>query len=102
MQNAPNNSGEDKTEGIVELFLPYERGCREKIKRIAKKHGFEVIFARRQNLKQNLSIPREKKWENEWVADSVRCKSKRCKMEYIGQTGRQLKIQMKELKIKFS
>ena len=26
----------------------------------------------------------------------MRCKSKMCKMEYIGETGRQLKIRMKE------
>ena len=39
MKNTPNNSNKDKTEGIANrLFLPYERGYGEKIKRIAKKH----------------------------------------------------------------
>ena len=96
MENTPNNSNKEKTEGIAKLFLPYERGYGEKIKRIAKKHGIEVIFTRGQTLKQKLSTPRGKKLEKQGVVYSVRCKSKRCKMEYIGETGRQLKIRMKE------
>ena len=26
MENTPNNSNKEKTEGIAKLFLPYERG----------------------------------------------------------------------------
>ena len=48
MENTPNNSDKEKTEGIAKLFLPYERGYGEKIKHIAKKHGIEVIFTRGQ------------------------------------------------------
>ena len=55
-----------------------------------------MIFTRRQTFKQKLSMPRGKKLEEQGVVYSVRCKSKRCKMEYIGETGRQLKIRMKE------
>jgi len=98
LENTPNNSNKEKTEGIAKLFLPYERGYGEKIKRIAKKHGIEVIFTRGQTLKQKLSTPRGKKLKKQGVVYSVRCKSKRCKMEYIGETGRQLKIRMKEQK----
>ena len=83
MENTPNNSIKEKTEGISKLFLPYERGYGEKIKRIAKKHGIEVIFTRGQTLKQKLSTPREKKLEKQEVVYIVRCKSKRCKIEYI-------------------
>ena len=79
-------------------FLTYERGYGETIKRIAKKHGIEVISTRGQNLKQKLSTPRGKKLEKQGVVYSVRCKSKRCKMKYIGKTGIQLKIRMKEHK----
>ena len=75
--------------------LPCERGYGEKIKRIAKKYGIEVIFTRGQTLKQKLSTPRGKKLEKQGVVYSVRCKSKRFKMEYIGETGRQLKIRIK-------
>ena len=82
MENTPYNSNKDKTEGIAKLFVPYERGYGEKIKRIAKKHGIKVIFTRGKTLKQKLSTPRGKKLEKEGVAYSVRCKSKRCKMEY--------------------
>ena len=46
MENTPNNTNKEKTEGIAKLFLPYERGYGEKIKRIAKKHGIEVIFTK--------------------------------------------------------
>ena len=41
MENTLNNSNKDK--GIAKLFLPYERGYGEIIKRIAKKYGIEVI-----------------------------------------------------------
>ena len=90
-----NNLNKEKNEGIAKLFLPYERGYREKIKCTAKKHGIKVIFTRGQTLKQKLSTPRGKKLEKQGVVYSVRCKSKRCKMEYIGETGTQLKIRMK-------
>ena len=58
-----------------------------KIKRIAEKHGIEVIFTGGQTLKQKLSTHRGKKLEKQGVVYSVRCKSKRSKMEYIGETG---------------
>ena len=63
-----------------------------KYKLVAKKHVIEVIFTRRHTLKQKLSTPRGKKL----VVYSVRCKSKRCKVEYIGETGTQLKIRFSE------
>ena len=47
MENTPNNSNKDTTEGIAKLFLPYKRGYAEKIKRIAKKHGID--FHKRTN-----------------------------------------------------
>ena len=96
MDNTSHSSNREKTEGIAKLFLPHEKGYGEKFKRIAKKHGIEVIFTRGQALKQKLSTPREKKLEKQGIVNSVRCKSKRCKMEYIEKTGRQLKIRMKE------
>ena len=55
-----------------------------------------MIFTRGQNLKQKLSTPRGKKLEKQGVIYSVRCKSKKCKMEYIGDQGRQLEIRKKE------
>ena len=61
MKNTPNISNKDKTKGIKKLFLPYERGYGEKIKRTAKKLGIEVILTRGQTLKQKLSTPRGKK-----------------------------------------
>ena len=64
MENTPNNSNKENTEGIAKLFTPYERGYGEKIKRIAKKHVIEVIFTRGQNLRQKLAAPRGKKLKN--------------------------------------
>ena len=46
MENTPSNSIKEKTEGIAKSFLPYERGYKEKIKRIAKKYGIEVNVTR--------------------------------------------------------
>ena len=36
IESTPHNSNKEKTEGIAKLFLPYEGGYGEKIKRIAK------------------------------------------------------------------
>ena len=55
-----------------------------------------MIFARGQTLKQRFSTPGGKKLEKQGVVYGVTCKSKRCKMEYNGETGGQLKIRMKE------
>ena len=57
-----------------------------------------MILTRGQTLKQKLSTPRGKKLEKQRVVYSVSRKSKRCKMEYIVETSRQLKIRMKEHK----
>ena len=29
MENTPNNSNKEKTQGIAKLFIPYERGYQE-------------------------------------------------------------------------
>ena len=36
MENTPNNSNKDTTEGIAKLFLPYERGYGEKSNALLK------------------------------------------------------------------
>ena len=80
---------------LVQKFvkLPYLENTflGEKVKRITKKHGIEVIFIKGQTLKKNLSIPRGKNLEKQVVVYNLICKSKRCKMVYIEQTGRQIK-----------
>ena len=93
MEFTPNNSNKDDTEGITKLFLPCERGYGDKIKRIAKKHGIEVMYHKRKT--ETLNTQR-KEIRKQGVFYSVSCKSKRCKMEYIGEIGRQLKIRMRE------
>ena len=82
MEKTPNISNKEKTEGIAKLFLLYKRGYGEKIKRIAKKHGIEVVFTRGQILKQKLSTLRGKTLKKQGVAYNVRCKRKWSKMEY--------------------
>ena len=63
----------------------------------ANKHGIELIFTRGQNLNPNSTL-RGKKLEQQGIVYSVSFKSKICKIEYIGETGRQLKVRMKEHK----
>merc|ERR1712035_65031 len=58
--------------------------------------GIDVVFTRGQNLKQKLATSKGQKLDKQGVIYSVKCKNKRCKMEYIGQTGRQLKCRIKE------
>ena len=96
MESTPHDSNKEKTEGIAKLFLPYEGGYGEKIKRIAKKHGIDVVFTRGKTLKQKLTTSKGQKLDKQGVVYSLNCKNKRCKMEYIGQTGRQLKCRIKE------
>ena len=56
-----------------------------------------MIFTRGQSLKQKLATSKGQKLDKQGVVSSVKCKNKRCKMKYIGQTGRQLpKCRIKE------
>ena len=41
-------------------------------------------------------MPSGKKLEKQGLVYSMSCSNKRCKMEYIGQTSRQLQIRMKK------
>ena len=54
-------------------------------------------------METELSTPRGKKFEKQGLIYSTQYTNKKYKMEYIGQTGRHLKIRMKkhELDLKF-
>ena len=86
IENTSNNSNKDNTEGMAKSFLPWE-----KIKRIAKKNGIVVFFTKVTNFETEVKEIRKK-----GVVCSIICRRKRCKIEYIGQRGRQLKSRIKE------
>ena len=60
MENTPNNSNKEKTEGIAKLFLPYERGYGEKIKRIAKNMALKWFSQEDKLWNRNSQHPEER------------------------------------------
>ena len=49
MKTNTKTKKEDQEEDLTKMFLLYEKGVSEKIKRIAKTPGVEVIFTRGQS-----------------------------------------------------
>ena len=80
------------------MYIPYEKGTSEQIKRIAEKHRIDVIFTKGKDLKSKLSMATKTAniFDEEGIVYSVSCGESGCNMKYIGQTGRKLEERIKE------
>ncbi|MCB1073870.1 MAG: GIY-YIG nuclease family protein, partial [Chlamydiia bacterium] len=87
----------ESNEPLVKMFMPYEKGISEKIKRVAKKSRIEVIFTKGKTLQTKLTNNNSKSdiLDTTGVVYMAGCKEE-CDMKYIGQTGRKLKTRLKE------
>ena len=72
------------------LFIPYEKGIAEQLKRVANRCGLEVIFARSLSLKSKLPT---NPFKSCGVVHKVTCS---CCKKYIGETGRTIEERIKE------
>ena len=75
------------------LFIPYEKGISEQLKRVANKYGLEVIFRRSLSLKSKLQTNPFKSDSTCGVVYKVTCS---CCKKYFGETGRTAEEKIKE------
>ena len=75
------------------LFLPYEKGISEQLKRVANKHGLEVIFTRSLSLKSKLRTNPFKSYSACGVVYKVTCS---CCEKYFGKSRRTVEERIEE------
>ena len=75
------------------LFIPYEKGIAEQLKRVVNRYGLEVIFTRSLSLKSKLTIKPFKSCSTCGVVYKFTCS---CYKKYIGETGRTIEERIKE------
>ena len=77
------------------LFIPYEKGISEQLKRISNKYGLDVVFTRSLSLKSKIPTNPFKTCKICGIVYKVTCS---CYKKYIGETGRTLEERIKEHK----
>ena len=82
----------------IPLFLPYEKGISEEIAKMSKKYNVRIVHTK--NLSLVNKIRKKQQEPNILDTDGViyRVPCSECDKVYIGETGRQLKIRLKEHK----
>ena len=85
-----------KEMGPFKMFIPYEKGVAEKLKRVASKFRFTTVFTKTKDLTGQLQTKQKDKMETSGVVYEVDCNN--CLKKYTGETGRKLKERMKEHK----
>ena len=75
------------------LFIPYEKGISEQLKRVANKYGLEVIFRRSLSLKLKLQTNPFKSDSTCGVVYKITCS---CCKKYVEETGRTIEERIKE------
>ena len=80
------------------VVIPYVEGVSEKIQRVFKKYKINTVMRPTNTLKSILVHPKDKKdpSENSDVVYDIPCQ--RCNKSYIGETGRQFGVRLKEHK----
>ena len=94
-QTLSSNSKSKNSQNVEtpKLFLPYEKGISEQLKRIANKYGLEVIFRRSLSLKSKLQTNPFKSDSTCGVVYKITCF---CCKKYVGETGRTIEEMIKE------
>ena len=75
------------------IFIPYEKGISEQLKRVTNKYGLEVIFRRSLSLKSKLQTNPFKSDSTCGVVYKITCS---CCKKYVGETGRTIEERIKE------
>ena len=78
------------------MFIPYEKGAAEKLKRVASKYGFTTVFTKTKDLRGQIRTKQVDKMETSGVFYEVDCNN--CIKKYTGETDRELKERMKNYK----
>ena len=90
-----SNSKSKNSENLEtpKLFIPYEKGIAEQLKRVANRYGLEVIFTRSLSLKSNIPTNPFKSCSTCGVMYKVTCS---CYKKYIAETGKTIEERIKE------
>ena len=97
LHETENTKKNDDENEMIRMFLPYEKGLSENISRISKKYNVKLIHTQSKALKNIVKTAKMESDEIEkesGVVYKVSCGD--CDKCYIGETGRQLKIRLKE------
>ncbi len=94
----PKKSKESETPSKGMVVIPYVEGVSEKIQRVFKKYNINTAMRPTNTLKSILVHPKDKKdpSENSDVVYDIPCQT--CNKSYIGETGRQFGVRLKEHK----
>ena len=94
-QTLSSNSKSKNSQNVEtpKLFLPYEKGISEQLKRVANKHGLEVIFTRSLSLKSKLRTNPFKSYSACGVVYKVTCS---CCEKYFGKSRRTVEERIEE------
>ena len=47
----------------LKMFIPYEKGVAEKLKRVASKYGFTTVFSKTKDLRGQIQTKQRIKWK---------------------------------------
>ena len=85
------NNFEHKSKELepLKVFIPYDKGVAEKLKRVASKYGYITVFTKTKDLGGQIRTKQENKIETSRVFYEVDCNN--CVKKYRGETARKLK-----------
>ena len=84
-----NSKHKSKELELLTIFIPYEKGFTEKLKRIASKYGFTTVFTKTKVLREKIRKKQKDKMETSGIVYEVDCNN--CFKWYTGETGRKWK-----------
>ena len=90
------NQEKEKKNRYRRITIPYVSGLSEEIRREMKRLEIPISFKAYKTIRQHLGHPKDPFSKEEQSGVIYRIKCKECDGEYIGETGRQLKVRMKE------
>ena len=94
----PSASSATAQKSKGQITIPYVKGTSEKLRRTYQQYGVSVTFKPLQTLRQRLVAPKDptELEEKTGVIYHIPCKD--CSSVYIGETGRKLKLRLREHK----
>ena len=88
-----NSEHKSKELEPLKMFIPYEKGVAEKLKRLASKYGFTTVFTKTKDSRGQIQAKQKNKMETSGVVYEV--DSNNCLKKYTGEVGRKLKERIK-------
>ena len=91
-----NSEHKSKELEPLKIFISYENGVAEKLKRVASKYGFTTVFTKTKGLAGQIQTKQKDKMETSGKVYEADCSN--CLKMCTGETGRKVKERMKEHK----